>query len=127
MFVSSQGDSGGPMVSKQNSRWIQSGVVSFGIGCALPNFPGVYTRVSQYQTWINSQISTNQPGFLTFRSTGTDGDLSVTCAGLPPPPTTIAPTTTGQTTTTTAPTTTTTTAPKTTTIAPTTTAKRECL
>uniref|UniRef100_A0A671XJH8 Zgc:100868 n=1 Tax=Sparus aurata TaxID=8175 RepID=A0A671XJH8_SPAAU len=124
---SCQGDSGGPMVSKQNSRWIQSGVVSFGRGCALPNFPGVYARVSRYQTWINSQISTNQPGFLTFRSTGTDGDLSVTCAGLPAPPTTIAPTTTGQTTTTTAPTTTTTTAPKTTTIAPTTTAKRECL
>lgn len=96
MFVSSQGDSGGPMVSKQNSRWIQSGVVSFGRGCALPNFPGVYARVSRYQTWINSQISTNQPGFLTFRSTGTDGDLSVTCAGLPPPPTTIAPTTTAR-------------------------------
>uniref|UniRef100_A0A671XJC2 Zgc:100868 n=1 Tax=Sparus aurata TaxID=8175 RepID=A0A671XJC2_SPAAU len=93
---SCQGDSGGPMVSKQNSRWIQSGVVSFGRGCALPNFPGVYARVSRYQTWINSQISTNQPGFLTFRSTGTDGDLSVTCAGLPAPPTTIAPTTTAR-------------------------------
>uniref|UniRef100_A0A7N6AYB0 Peptidase S1 domain-containing protein n=1 Tax=Anabas testudineus TaxID=64144 RepID=A0A7N6AYB0_ANATE len=81
---SCQGDSGGPMVSKQGTRWIQSGIVSFGEGCALPNFPGVYTRVSQYQSWINSQIPTNQPGFITFTSTGNDSDLSVSC---PPPPT----------------------------------------
>ncbi|XP_023251616.1 serine protease 27-like [Seriola lalandi dorsalis] len=65
---SCKGDSGGPMVSKTGSRWVQAGVVSFGIGCAEPNFPGVYARVSEYQTWINSQISTNQPGFVTFNS-----------------------------------------------------------
>uniref|UniRef100_A0A4W5QQZ7 Peptidase S1 domain-containing protein n=1 Tax=Hucho hucho TaxID=62062 RepID=A0A4W5QQZ7_9TELE len=41
---SCQGDSGGPMVSKQGIRWIQSGVVSFGIGCAQANLPGVYPQ-----------------------------------------------------------------------------------
>ncbi|XP_035599090.1 prostasin-like isoform X1 [Oncorhynchus keta] len=79
---SCQGDSGGPMVTNQGTRWIQSGVVSFGKGCALAKFPGVYTRVSQYQTWINSQISSDQPGFVTFSSSGTDSDLSVFCTAV---------------------------------------------
>ncbi|MEQ2227307.1 hypothetical protein ILYODFUR_036363, partial [Ilyodon furcidens] len=81
---SCQGDSGGPMVSNLNNRWIQAGIVSFGKQCALPNFPGVYSRVSQYQAWINSQITTNPPGFVTYTSTGNDRDLSVSCPGVPP-------------------------------------------
>ncbi|CAL8275173.1 unnamed protein product [Lota lota] len=61
---SCQGDSGGPMVYKNGSRWVEVGVVSFGKGCALPNTPGVYARVSQYQDWISLQIPTSPPGFV---------------------------------------------------------------
>uniref|UniRef100_A0A671SAX0 Transmembrane protease serine 9-like n=1 Tax=Sinocyclocheilus anshuiensis TaxID=1608454 RepID=A0A671SAX0_9TELE len=89
---SCQGDSGGPLVSKQGSVWVQSGVVSFGNGCALPNLPGVYARVSKYQNWINEQMTTNQPGFVTFNSNGTDGDLAISC--VPAITTTTAATTT---------------------------------
>ncbi|XP_067381037.1 transmembrane protease serine 9-like [Channa argus] len=91
-----QWDDGGPLVSRQNSRWILGGVVSSGSDCGKPNLPGVFTRVSKYQSWINSQITSDPPGFVTFTSNGIDGDLSVSCPGLPPPPTTLPPTTTAK-------------------------------
>ncbi|XP_073670248.1 trypsin-like [Paramisgurnus dabryanus] len=63
------GDSGGPLISKQHSRWIQAGIVSVAISstfCVDPMFPTVFTRVSKYQDWINAAIVTNQPGFVKF-------------------------------------------------------------
>ena len=80
-----QGDSGGPMVTKQETQWIQSGIVSFGFGCARPELPGVYARVSRYQSWISSEVKIDPPGFVTFSATGADADSSYTCPGLPAP------------------------------------------
>ncbi|XP_026133110.1 serine protease 27-like [Carassius auratus] len=82
---SCQGDIGGPMVSMQSSVWVQSGIVSFGTGCARPELPGVYTRVSHYEEWISSLVCSDPPGFVQFTSTGADPDYSYSCPGLPPP------------------------------------------
>ncbi|AZM52699.1 trypsin [Streptomyces sp. WAC 01529] len=44
-----QGDSGGPMFRKDDAgAYIQVGIVSWGNGCARPQFPGVYTEVSTF-------------------------------------------------------------------------------
>ncbi|CAH0712952.1 unnamed protein product, partial [Brenthis ino] len=58
-----QGDSGGPLQvkiplreSSEGSIHIIIGVTSFGIGCALPDSPGVYTRVSSFIDWIESIV-----------------------------------------------------------------------
>uniref|UniRef100_A0A673K9G3 Trypsin I-P1-like n=1 Tax=Sinocyclocheilus rhinocerous TaxID=307959 RepID=A0A673K9G3_9TELE len=74
---SCEGDSGGPMVSKNGSLWIQSGVVSFGKGCSDPKYPGVYSRVSQYQDWIKSNTGSNPPGFVEFSQTSNSNFTSV--------------------------------------------------
>lgn len=50
-----QGDSGGPMFRRDASNnWINIGIVSWGNGCARPNFPGVYTEISTFASAIIS-------------------------------------------------------------------------
>ncbi|MEU1184959.1 serine protease [Streptomyces sp. NPDC005820] len=50
-----QGDSGGPMFRRDSANeWVQVGIVSWGIGCAQPNAPGVYSEVSTFASAIAS-------------------------------------------------------------------------
>ena len=50
---SCHGDSGGPAIVGDNT---QVGIISWGIGCADPDFPGVYAKVSEAYDWIQRQI-----------------------------------------------------------------------
>jgi len=58
---SCQADAGGPLLDSNNK---QIGIVSFGIGCGRGGKPSVYTRVSHYKEWIDTNvcnISSNPP------------------------------------------------------------------
>ena len=38
------------------NTYVQAGIVSYGNGCALANYPGIYTSTSAYYDWIQEQI-----------------------------------------------------------------------
>ena len=50
------GDSGGPLVIETDNGWQQVGIMSWGEGCALPDYYGVYTRVSSFQAIVTGRI-----------------------------------------------------------------------
>ncbi|XP_028326184.1 trypsin-like [Gouania willdenowi] len=50
------GDSGSPMVCYGEVH----GLVSWGRGCAQPNYPGVYVKVCEFLPWIEETMTSNQ-------------------------------------------------------------------
>lgn len=53
--IACQGDSGGPaVIFSETKEPTVVGIVSWGIGCALKKYPGVYSRVLAVRQWIHS-------------------------------------------------------------------------
>ena len=65
MGDSCRGDSGGGYVMSNNVRYIQTGIVSWGIGeCDQRDRYGVYTNVGMFFDWIESIAKISQEAFL---------------------------------------------------------------
>lgn len=50
------GDSGGPLICREDRKWVLSGIISF----TIAKCPGVFTRVSSYANWIIRVIREDQ-------------------------------------------------------------------
>ncbi|XP_045530298.1 phenoloxidase-activating factor 2-like [Pieris brassicae] len=54
------GDGGAPLVCpipEQNDRYVQNGIVSWGIGCGKEGLPGVYIDLTFLRPWIDFQMT----------------------------------------------------------------------
>ena len=49
------GDSGGPLVLCRRGC-VLVGVASWGVGCAESRYPGVYTRIDKFTSWITNMV-----------------------------------------------------------------------
>ena len=46
----------GPLIVNEDGKYTLVGVVSWGYGCAMEGYPGVYARVSSVMPWIKEIV-----------------------------------------------------------------------
>ena len=76
---SCQGDSGGPFMCGNQL----SGIVSWGYGCAMAGYPGVYTQTSYFIDWIMENADLGPPPTTTTTQAPTE-EPTVPTTTLPP-------------------------------------------
>ena len=51
-----QGDSGGPLICANGQQPVLYGITSWGFGCGVEGYPGVYTKVAPVTPWIQKMM-----------------------------------------------------------------------
>ncbi|XP_063989685.1 phenoloxidase-activating factor 2-like isoform X1 [Diachasmimorpha longicaudata] len=64
-----RGDGGSPLVCplrSDPSRYVQAGIVAWGIGCGENGVPGVYANIAAARNWIDQQLAYNNLDITTY-------------------------------------------------------------
>jgi secreted trypsin-like serine protease len=78
-----QGDSGGPITRTTDSGTSRLvGIVSWGLGCAHPGKPGIYTRIATFREFIETSLRLSQEATSPFRPETVEFVHRTSCANL---------------------------------------------